>query len=380
MVEEANGQAPDPASIGRVVGSGLGVSHAGSNAWLLLGRGRCIIAFMISESDDRPEPSVLVVEEQRAVQSVLRGYLETGGFRVEVRADMEAALTFLVASSVDVVLAGAETSERVGEKLCQRIKSEVSSRIPVVLLYAPGEEEAERRSTMVGADGYLVAPIKKHAVLTVLRGMLRIRLLLDQIDTLERALEEATRSSQPQSVESSAVRPKVAGDVAYDFDFFKRLLLMEVKRSKRYAYPISLAIVAFDGLQELAAELDVKERGRVVGSLLAQITLCIRDIDLPVLYAEDKILVFMPHTPRDGAMVVGERLCDRLRNHSAEIEDGRSLRLTGSIGVAAFDGHGTVSFGGLIKDALFAVRKVQMDGGDGVAVSGDRGESRATVG
>lgn len=334
---------------------------------------------MVSEPTEYLQPTVLLLERQRAVQNVLRNYLEGGGYRVEIYGDTESALASMARYPVDLVLAGAEAPDRTGETLCQRIKAEISSRVPVVLIYEPGDEEAERRSNASGADGYLVGPIKKHAVLTVLRGMHRIKLLLDQIEGLERALEKAKRSVEDGPAESTSTRPKVAGD-AYDFDFFKKLLLMEVKRSKRYAYPISLAIIAFDGFQEITAELDAKERGRVVGSLLAQITLCIRDIDLPVLYAEDKVLVFMPHTARSGAMVVGGRLRDRLRAHTVECEDEERLRLTASIGIAAFEGQGTVSFGGLIKDALAAVRTVQMDGGDGVEASGETAKSRVSIG
>lgn len=332
---------------------------------------------MISEPTECSEPRVLLVEKQRAVQTVLKGYLDGAGYCVLVANCEEAALAEIEKETVDLVLAGAEGQDRLGETLCQRIKAEISPRLPVVLLYAPGEEEAERRATSAGADSYLVAPLKKHAVLTVARGMLRIKLLLEQIDSLEKALEQA-RCSAPSEPESA--RPKVASDDMYDFEFFKKLLLMEVKRSKRYAYPISLAIVAFDGFQEVTAELDARARGRVVGSLLAQITLSIRDIDLPVLYAEDKVLVFMPHTARTGAMVVGGRLRDRLREHSVEGEGDERLRLTASIGIAAFEGQGTVSFGGLIKDALAAVRKVQMSGGDGVEAVGEAAKSRVSIG
>ena len=335
---------------------------------------------MVLEPTECVEPRVLVLDKQRAVQNVLRGYLEAGGYNVETYGDLDGALAAFEESTFDLVVAGAEPPDRLGETLCQRIKAEVSQKLPVVLLYAPSDEDAERRSTAAGGDGYVVAPIKKHAVLTVARGMLRIKTLLDQIDDLEKALEKARQSTGDVPAEGTSTRPTVAGDAVYDFDFFKKLLLMEVKRSKRYAYPISLAIVAFDGFPEVTADLGSRERGKVVGSLLAQITLCIRDIDLPVLYAEDKVLVFMPHTPRSGAMVVGGRLRDRLREHSVECEDGERIRVTGSIGIAAFEGQGTVSFGGLIKDALSAVRKAQIEGGDGVEAAGEAAKSRVSIG
>ena len=155
---------------------------------------------------------------------------------------------------------------------------------------------------------------------------------------------------------------------------------MEIKRSRRYAYPISLALVAFDAFPEVTSDLDARARGRLVGSLLATITKAIRDIDLPVLYAEDKVLVFMPHTPRQGALLVGGRLRDRIRGHVADLGDEERIRVTASIGVAAFEGQGTVSFGSLIKDATAALRRAQLDGGDRVEAAAPAPKSRVSIG
>lgn len=330
--------------------------------------------------DDASQPTarILLFEPGRAVQGALRTFLEEAGHVVEVVPDAAAAVRSADDAEPGLVIAGAEGSDRTGEELCARIKAEVSAKIPVVLLYAPGDADAERRASVAGADSYLVAPLKRHAVVTVARDMLRIRALLDQIEALERRLE-ALRD-EGRAGEGEAGRPTVGGDPVYDFEFFKKLLLMEVKRSKRYAYPISLALVAFDGFQEVAADLDAKARGRLVGALLAVITRAIRDIDLPVLYAEDKVLVFMPHTARAGALIVGGRLRDRIRAHAADPDVGGAIRVTASIGIAAFEGQGTVSFGSLIKDATTALRKAQVSGGDAVEAAAAAPKSRVSIG
>jgi len=323
-----------------------------------------------------PAPRALVLEQNRAVQAALRKHLEEGGYEVTVVADVDAAVEAVGTVDPELVIAGAEAPERLGEEACVRLGAEVAGHLPVVLLYQPGDDDAERRATTAGADSYLVAPIKKHSVLAAARDMLRIRSLLEQIDILERRLEEVQGDRGAAEDPDAAETP----EPVYDFAFFKKMLLMEIKRSKRYAYPLSLALVAFDAFPEVTAELDPKQRGRLVGSLLAAITRSIRDIDLPVLYAEDKVLVFMPHTPRAGALIVGGRLRDRIRGHVADLGDDERVRVTASIGIAAFDGKGTVSFGSLIKDATASLRKVQLDGGDGVEAAGASAKNRVSIG
>lgn len=345
---------------------------------------RCTIAPMQGPArsenrTDAPKARVLVLEANRAVQAALRRHLEEGGYEVSVVASPDEALEAVGTEDPDVVLAGAEGPDRLGETACVRLRSEIAGTLPTILLYEPGDDDAERRATTAGADSYLVAPIKKHAVLAAIRDMLRIRALLEQIESLERRLQEVEARSGEAVVEAEG-DPGGAQEPVYDFAFFKKLLLMEVKRSRRYAYPISLALVSFDAFPEVTADLDPKGKGRLVGALLATITKAIRDIDLPVLYAEDKVLVFMPHTPRDGALLVGGRLRDRIRSHAADLGGDERIRVTASIGVAAFEGQGTVSFGSLIKDATSALRRVQLDGGDGVEASTPAAKSRVSIG
>lgn len=326
-----------------------------------------------SDRVDTATPRVMLLERNRAVVSTLRKALESEGYVVDSVPDEDEAIAVCAQRPPDLVIAGADGPDSAGETVCSRLKAEVSPRLPVVLLFGPGDDDAERRATAAGADSYLMAPLKRPAILRITRDTLRIRALSDQIDELERRLDQTNPTDNAPPAPAPKPRPNEGVDAPYDFDFFKKLLLMEVKRSKRYAYPICVALIEFDGFKEITAELDLESRGRLVGALFSQITQSVRDIDIPVLYAEEKVLVFMPHTPREGAIIVGRRLCERIRAHAADFGDSGRLRVTASVGLAAFDGYGTVSFGGLLKGATKALRAAQDAGGDTVEAA-DAGE------
>ena len=70
----------------------------------------------------------------------------------------------------------------------------------------------------------------------------------------------------------------------------------------------------------------------------------------------------------------------RIRGHVADLGDDERIRVTASIGVAAFEGQGTVSFGSLIKDATAALRRAQLDGGDRVEAAAPAPKSRVSIG
>jgi diguanylate cyclase (GGDEF)-like protein len=101
----------------------------------------------------------------------------------------------------------------------------------------------------------------------------------------------------------------------------------------------------------------------------------VRDIDLPIIYSEDRFLVFMPHTRGDGAQQVASRVASRIRARKGPVA------VTVSVGVSTFEGEGTVSFSALTKAAAAALSRAQAAGGDqAVRAGGSRKRERVSIG
>jgi GGDEF domain-containing protein len=66
----------------------------------------------------------------------------------------------------------------------------------------------------------------------------------------------------------------------------------------------------------------------------------------------------MPHTATAGGLQVARRICGRVRERAS------SIPLSVSIGLASHDGHGTVSFGALVKRASESLAAAREAGGD----------------
>ncbi len=84
----------------------------------------------------------------------------------------------------------------------------------------------------------------------------------------------------------------------------------------------------------------------------------IRDIDIPVAVGASDVLVVMPHTALDGALLVGERIRKRVR--------AGGLDATASVGVVAADGSDRLTFATLLAQATRARKQAARDGGDRV--------------
>lgn len=298
---------------------------------------------------------VLIIEHQKPVAATLRKFLEAAGWAVDTAEPP--GVDAVDAEAHEVVVVGAADG---GEAATRQLKQFVPG-VPVILVYGPEQEDADARAAQVGADGILVGPLRKPAVVGCVAAMARVRALLREIADLEHRLEaNAARVTdgfdEPPAAPAGKQSAKIAG--AYDFELYQKLLLMEVRRSKRYKYPISVAMVAIDRWPELAQSLDSRSRQGMLGELLAIIKTAIRDIDLPLLYAEEKFLIFMPHTGAQGAAIVGQRLCDEVRAFEGDVN------VTTSVGVSGYEGTGAISFGGMIQGATDAVHKAQIGGGN----------------
>jgi diguanylate cyclase (GGDEF)-like protein len=272
---------------------------------------------------------VLVVEESRRVVTALRRALQSAGYEVDAAAPPGAARAHDPERHVAAIVRALPGAERTIAAL-----READPSLAVVALFED-EAEADAGASALGADGVLVGPLRAAAVVAAACRM------------AARMREQSRRIAE------------LAGPAASrDLDFLKRMLFVEVKRSRRYHTPIALALVGIDGWPAPAARLGARARGRLLGDLLATLAASVREIDVAVPFAADRFVVLMPHTDGQGGLEVSRRLCKRIR------EATLSVRLTASVGVAAHGGDGPVSFSALVKRAAEALERARGQGGD----------------
>jgi diguanylate cyclase (GGDEF)-like protein len=308
----------------------------------------------------------LIADPSGPVSAALRTFLEAAGFSVKVVRVVDEALLGVKASEPDVLFASSSPLFD-GEALCQQVKA-LYPLCPVVLVYAPEVEDPDSAAMKAGADACLVGPLKRGTVVSCAKAMLRIRDLRQTVEKLEGDLKRHIAEPPADPFEN-------AGTSA-DFDFFRRLLLMEVKRSRRYKYPVSFLLVALDHYEQRVHDLSAEARTAVQAEALSILTRCVRDIDLAILFSESRFLLFLPHTPREGAMVVAGRALERIRTKM----EGMTL----SVGIASYEPHpdqSVVKFGALIKSATDALQRAQAAGGDQIELAGGKSKrSRIVLG
>ncbi len=278
---------------------------------------------------------ILLADDPGPVVTAVKRDLEERGWEVEAVPPAQ-AVESAAASRYDAAIVHG-TRRAAGVVAAMRSADPL---LPVIVLFLDRKDARALSAAAESADGVLVAPLTASAVGTIctLAGRLR--------DASERAAR----------AEGALARVEPPGDRG--LAFLKKLLFVEVKRSKRYGYPLSLALVEVDGWPAITASLPPAGRTALLADLLGVVTATLRDIDLAVPFSGERLLVLMPHTAAEGALRASHRLCAALRERK-----GRPA-LTVSVGVATHGGDRTVSFGGLVKRAGEALLRARAAGGD----------------
>jgi diguanylate cyclase (GGDEF)-like protein len=148
----------------------------------------------------------------------------------------------------------------------------------------------------------------------------------------------------------------------YTFNHFKDVLFVEVKRARRYGFPLAVALIAFDPLDIRPTE---EIRTQLLGGLALAIRRSLRDTDYPVQYGVDRVLLLMPHTPLQGAVVVSKRICERVARASLT-HDGQTVHPTISIGVSSGGSGSQLAFADLARQAQQSLDSARNSGGNRV--------------
>jgi two-component system phosphate regulon response regulator PhoB len=118
--------------------------------------------------------SILVVEDEEDIRELISYNLAREGFKVSSVASGEAALKSVKDAPPDLVLLDLMLPGLDGLEVCRQIRAHsASSRVPVLMVTAKGEEADVVTGLELGADDYIVKPFSPRVLLARVRAALR---------------------------------------------------------------------------------------------------------------------------------------------------------------------------------------------------------------
>jgi two-component system alkaline phosphatase synthesis response regulator PhoP len=117
---------------------------------------------------------ILVVDDDKSIVKILRGYLEQSGFEVLVAFDGETAVHTLRRERPDLLILDLMLPDRDGWDITRLIRADDRlSATPIIMLTARAEDTDKIIGLELGADDYVTKPFNAREVVARVRAQLR---------------------------------------------------------------------------------------------------------------------------------------------------------------------------------------------------------------
>jgi two-component system, cell cycle response regulator len=307
-------------------------------------------------------PRVLVVEDSRTQAEWLVQVLRREGYEVAIAPDGRDAIRRVRSEPPDLVLLDMILPDMDGLEVLRVIKARSEEHfVPVILLSVKSDLESRVAGLRIGADDFLAKPFADAEIQARAAAMLRIKSLQDQL-----------RSAKGQ-LEKLSVTDGLTG--LYNHRHFQERLAEELRRSQRYADPVSLMMLDLDHFKAVNDRYGHPFGDRVLRDTAELLRSSVRDPDICARYGGEEFAIILPKTHVQGALAVAERIFRSLRAKTYACEGGASgaargeqVCVTASIGIAFYPSKDVTSPELLVKFADEALYRAKGDGRDTICL------------
>ncbi|MCI0691910.1 diguanylate cyclase [candidate division KSB1 bacterium] len=266
---------------------------------------------------------ILVVDDVPVNVQLLTTYLTSVGYEVVTARDGQEALDQVAATLPDLILLDVMMPKLNGFEVCERLKSDPTTRIiPVIMVTALNEIEDKIKATESGADDFVSKPFNKLELLTRVKSLLRIKQLHDELSAKVRELELAR-----ERLRQLAITDGLTG--LYNHRYFKEHLEQELYRASRHQSRVSVVMVDIDHFKKFNDTYGHPAGDAILRAIAMLLKENIRKIDLAARYGGEEFCLVLVETPKAAAIVVAEKVRRLVEAHLFDLlRDGQLFPAT----------------------------------------------------
>ncbi len=298
----------------------------------------------------KQNPSILIVDDEQANVTLVAEVLKQSGYTVATASDGFKALAACKVRVPDLIVLDLYMPLMSGVDVFNRLRTEEKTRhIPVIFVRKKEEAAPPLDKQTLEDHPVLLKPLEPQDLLTIIKTVLREKVLRDELRKKEGQLKELALSDPLTSFRNQR--------------FLIEFLKTELSQCQRYDTPLSLILIEPDQHKEIQRLHGQKG----VDSLLLQLAVILsrqnRRSDVLARSGNAEFAMVLTHTEKGGAVEVAERLRNVIAQSTFTVGDN-TLALTASLGISQFNAEMDLEGSTLLSHARAALSQARSSGGN----------------
>jgi two-component system cell cycle response regulator len=264
---------------------------------------------------------VLLVEDRGASVDRLRQGL-SHVHSIEIETDPQEALFKAAENDYDLAIVSLTLADFDGLRLCSQFRSlDRTRQMPILVIVDPEDNPRLLRALDLGVNDYLMRPIDRDEALARVKTQVRRKRFSDRLrDMMQSTLE-------------MAITDGLTG--LHNRRYLERHLGMLVQQAVARGKPLSLLILDIDHFKAINDTHGHAAGDEVLREFSRRMRKVVRGIDLACRLGGEEFLVAMPDTHGGLALLVGERIRQKIAGEPFQAEGAPRMNVTVSVGVAS---------------------------------------------
>jgi diguanylate cyclase (GGDEF)-like protein len=289
-----------------------------------------------------------MVEPPSAARDDLEKALGDAGHKVLVVGDGESALATWRTERQELAILDESAQRMNGIAVALRMKTESPSAFMPVII-TTSRDYIARAAALAVADDCVARPYESREVVARVGALLRTRALVDELRLMRAESEAKTYADATTGLRNRAFLGERIGE--------------EFKRAVRYNEPLSLVLLAVEGMRDIIDKRGVGTGDRMLQAVANASLRSLRQIDVVTRYGAHELAALLPNTHLAGALTC----CDRLRREMAgAIVD--EFKAVVSMGVAFYPGKDVNDATDLMRMAARALERAREEGAGSICL------------
>ncbi len=265
---------------------------------------------------------VLIVEDSMATADRLRQALAPH-YSVDAEPDADEALFRAADGDYDLAVISLDLKKFDALRLCSQLRSLARTRsLPILTIVDPSDKARLLRGLELGVNDYLTRPVDKNEVVARAKTQIRRRRFDDRLrDHVEMTIE-------------MAVIDTLTG--LHNRRYLERHLATLARQAAEREKSLSVLVIDIDHFKAINDAHGHAGGDEVLREFARRVGKAVRGIDIACRLGGEEFVVAMPDTDASLALLVAERLRQKIAEERFELAGGNgTVAVTASIGIAS---------------------------------------------